>query len=74
MSDDVKRLGFLAMMNPNAANQPVPDFIKRTIDPTFASKEQQNMGPNLEMNDNAQLDKPIINRRKNKRKAKPGTF
>jgi NADH dehydrogenase/NADH:ubiquinone oxidoreductase subunit G len=54
------------MMNPNAANKPPPAFIRRTIDPTFAAKEA--MSSKLEIEDNLELDKPIMKRKKRRGK------
>ena len=57
----------MAMMDPTRANKPPPDFIRRTIDPTFAAKEAQES--TLEMTDNAELEKPIMKRKKRRPKA-----
>lgn len=67
MDEQFKRLGFLAMMNPNAANKPPPAFIRRTVDPNFALEESRTF--NLRMTESAELDKPIMKKKKRRGKA-----
>jgi hypothetical protein len=55
------------MTNPSGANKPPPAFLTKKEEPT----EQVPTGKPLEMTQNAQLDKPLMKRKKRKGKANP---
>ena len=70
LDEQTKRLGFLAMMT-NPGNKPPPAFLTKQNAPS----DEVPKNKTLEMNENAQLDKPIIKRNKKRRgKANPAAL
>ncbi|CAI2375781.1 unnamed protein product [Moneuplotes crassus] len=67
-AEQAMKLGFLAMMNPNATGKPPPAFIRRAMDPSFEAKEAKES--KMELTENAQLEKPILKSRRGRRKKK----
>ena len=71
MDDQTKRLGFLAMMtNPDGANKPPPAFLTKKDE----ESDQVPQDKALEMTSNAQLDKPIMKRKKRRGKNPAAAF